>query len=60
MAKLKFLESYLKHIQQVSDFDLFLKKFKNVVFIDYDDYEVGLTKYESIPYDTAYVFIYPS
>jgi len=60
MPRSDLLELYIKHIQNVSDFDLFLSDFKNIEIIDFDDFDTGLLKYDSIPYDTAYIFAYPS
>jgi len=56
----ELFESYLKHIQQVSDLDNFIKQFNHIEVVDFDDFDTGLTKYDNIPYDTAYVFAYPS
>jgi len=60
MKRTSLFEAYIKHIQNVSDFDKFLEQFDNIEIIELEDFDEGLLKYDSIPYDTAYIFAYPS
>lgn len=53
----RLLEAFLKNIQDVSDLDNFLKQFKEVhSFNTFEETEDGLSIYDSIPYDKAYIF----
>jgi len=53
----KLFEAFLKQTQKVSDLDIFLKQFKEVYsFQTYEEMEDGLSVYDSIPYNKAYIF----
>lgn len=50
-------EAFIKHIQNTSEMDLFLKQFNDVhIFETYEEISDGLTVYDSIPYDKAFMF----
>jgi len=50
-------EAFIKHTQQASDMDLFLKQFNDkYIFQTYEEMEDGLSVYESIPDDKAFIF----
>jgi len=51
------LEAFIKHIQDISEMDKFLETFKEkYVFNNYEEIEKGLTAYDNIPYNKAFIF----
>jgi len=57
----ELFEAFLKQTQKVSDLDIFLKQFKDIHFFQtYEEMEDGLSVYDSIPYDKAYIFPFTS
>ena len=50
-------EAFIKYTQKVSELDSFLETFKETyVFQTYEEMEDGLSVFDSIPYDKAYIF----
>jgi len=54
-------EAYIKHVQSISEMDVFLKQFSEKhIFDTYEEITDGLSTYNSIPYDKAFIFPFTS
>ena len=50
-------EAFIKHVQNISEMEIFLDTFEEKhVFETYDEIMDGLSVYDSIPYNKAFIF----